>query len=516
MRAGHVPPRRVALQRVAGLIEGDRLGELHRQVGHRHRDRAAGLAVDDRDRAAPVALARDAPVPQAELHLAGGDPLPFEPPGHRLEGLVRAHPVEEARIDHPPVLDIGGVGDHEAGRILSLGADHGRVAEPVLVREIEVALVVRRAAEHRAGAVLHQHEVRHVDRQLPGRVQGMADGQAGVEAVLLGRVDRGLGGAGAAALLDEGLQLGPVGGQGGRQRVVGRDRQELGAEQRVGPGRVDGHRLGGPGHRPGQGEPDLQPLGAADPVLLHQPDLLGPAVQPVEGGQQVLGEIRDLEEPLGQLALLHQGAGAPAAPVDHLLVGQHRVVHRVPVHLGGAAGDEALVQEIQEHALLVLVVVGIAGRDLPAPVERQAHGLQLVAHRCDVGVGPVPRVDLALHGGVLGGQPEGVPAHRVQHVEAAGALVAGDHVAHRVVADVAHVDPPRRVGEHLQHVVFRARVAVVGLEQALRGPGLLPARLGILGVVALDGLGGGAGHGSGWVRGSAAATGAGAARFAPR
>jgi hypothetical protein len=36
-------------------------------VGHRHV--AAARAVDDRDRAAPVALARNAPVAQAELHL---------------------------------------------------------------------------------------------------------------------------------------------------------------------------------------------------------------------------------------------------------------------------------------------------------------------------------------------------------------------------------------------------------------------------------------------------------------
>ena len=40
------------------------------RVGHRHD--AAGLAMDDRDRAAPVALARDAPVAQAEVDLALG------------------------------------------------------------------------------------------------------------------------------------------------------------------------------------------------------------------------------------------------------------------------------------------------------------------------------------------------------------------------------------------------------------------------------------------------------------
>jgi hypothetical protein len=70
-------------------------------------------------------------------------------------------------------------------------------------------------------------------------------------------------------------------------------------------------------------------------------------------------------------------------------------------------------------------------------------------------------MDLVLLGGVLGRQAEGVPAHRVQHVEALGALVARDHVAHRIVADMAHMDAPRRIGEHLEHVVFRARIVVV-------------------------------------------------------
>ena len=49
-------------------VEIARVGQFERQllVGHRHV--AAARAVDDRDRAAPVALARNAPVAQAELH----------------------------------------------------------------------------------------------------------------------------------------------------------------------------------------------------------------------------------------------------------------------------------------------------------------------------------------------------------------------------------------------------------------------------------------------------------------
>ena len=198
------------------------------------------------------------------------------------------------------------------------------------------------------------------------------------------------------------------------------------------------------------------------------------------------GELGDLEEPLRQLALLDQRAGAPAAAVDHLLVGEHGLIDRVPVHLRLPPLDQAGAQKIEEHLLLVLVIGRIAGRDLAAPVERQPHRLELRLHRRDVVVGPVRGMDLALHGGVLRRHAEGVPAHRMQHVKALRALEPRHHVAHRVVAHVAHMDAPRRIGEHLQHVVFRlARVVVRRREDAALVPDFLPAGLGLGGVVAV-------------------------------
>src|SRR5690606_35541357 len=64
-RALDVLPGRMARERVARLIEGDVLRQLDRQRLLRHRHNAAGGAVDHRDRTAPIALARHAPVAQA-------------------------------------------------------------------------------------------------------------------------------------------------------------------------------------------------------------------------------------------------------------------------------------------------------------------------------------------------------------------------------------------------------------------------------------------------------------------
>ena len=153
----------------------------------------------------------------------------------------------------------------------------------------------------------------------------------------------------------------------------------------------------------------------------------------------------------------------------------------------GLAGDEAGIEEIEEQALLLAIILDIAGGEFARPVEGQAHRFELVAHRRDIPVGPLLGVDAVLHRGVLCRHAEGIPAHRMENVEPPGALVACDHVPHRVVADMAHMDAPGGVGEHLEDVVFRARIGGLGLEQAPFGPDGLPMRLDGARIVAFCG-----------------------------
>ena len=483
----------MAVERIAGTVEGDVLRQDDRQVGLWHRHHAAFLTVDDRDRTAPVALPRDAPVAQAVVDLALGHwPIAarflLQPLGDLFLGFRHRHAVEEAGIDHATVAIIGGVADGKGVRVLAFGADHGRYRESVFAGEFQVALIVRRTAEDGAGAVVHQDEVGDVNGQLPARVERVQRPHAGVETFLLGGLDRRCRGAGVLALGDEFRERRIAGGCCGREWMIGRDRQKARTEQSVGAGGENLQLAFAVGRGEGvEHEADQQALGAADPVLLHDTDFFRPALERVERFEQLLREGGDLEEPLGQLALLDFGAGAPAAAVDHLLVGEHGVIDRIPVHLRLLAFDQAGAQEIEEHALLVLVVGRVAGRDFARPIERQAHRLELRLHRRDVLIGPGLGMRLARHRGVLGRHAEGVPAHRMQHRVAHRPLGARHHVAHRVVAHVPHMDAPGRIGEHLQHVVFRPRVVVAGGEDALVVPGLLPAHLRDAGVVAFNG-----------------------------
>ena len=314
LRTGDVLPGGMTVERIARAVEVDVARQLDRQLALRHRHDAAALAVDDRDRTAPIALARDAPVAQAEIDLPLRDRpaaarLTLEPLGDLFFRRLDGHAVEEARIDHAAVAVIGGVGDHEGFRIDARRAHHRRVAEPVFVDEVEVALVVRRAAEDRAGAVVHQDEVGDVDRQLPVRIERMDRLDAGVEALLLRGLDDLLRGAVALALGDEFGERRVLRGRRSGERMVGRDRHEPGAEQGVVARGEDLELALGVRRRLGiEREPHQQPFRAADPVALHDAHLLGPAVEAVERLQQVVGIFGDGEIPLRHLALLDQRA----------------------------------------------------------------------------------------------------------------------------------------------------------------------------------------------------------------
>ena len=159
------------------------------------------------------------------------------------------------------------------------------------------------------------------------------------------------------------------------------------------------------------------------------------------------------------------------------------MVNRVPVDFRLFAVNEARIKKIKKHPLLVFVIGGVTGRNLARPVQRQAHRLQLSAHGGDVCPGPCRRMRVVLHRGILGGHAKGVPAHRMQHIEAARPLVARHNVAHRIVAHMAHMYPPGRIREHFKHVIFLARIVIRGLECLPCGPDRLPARFSVAGVV---------------------------------
>ena len=194
-------------------------------------------------------------------------------------------------------------------------------------------------------------------------------------AVSIGR----LAGAGLAAFGDEGGEAG-IAGRPARRPADGRATSATNEA----PNSVSGRVVKTSSCRVARGRRARRttraPSERADPVLLHQAHLRRASGRASSRPrQQLLGEGGDPEEPLRQLAPLDQRAGAPAAAVDHLLVGQHGVVDRIPVDPGFLAVGEAGLQKVEEHLLLVAVVARDRRSRSRGPVERQAHRFSCAA-----------------------------------------------------------------------------------------------------------------------------------------
>src|SRR5262245_65864960 len=105
--------------------------------------------MNHRDRAAPIALPRDAPIAQAVLNLARSRRLALELGLDETvgDGLLRGgdvEAVEKARIDHDTVAGIG-LRDRECLGIFTRRQPDGKGGEDVSARGLEDAVLIRGA-----------------------------------------------------------------------------------------------------------------------------------------------------------------------------------------------------------------------------------------------------------------------------------------------------------------------------------------------------------------------------------
>src|SRR6266545_2889911 len=98
--------RHAGLRRPAASGELDVSGQLNGQLVVRHRNGAVGVAVDDRDRGAPVALPGNQPVPQAIRHRWSADTPLRGISGDGALPHVAATPGEGAAADHHALADV--------------------------------------------------------------------------------------------------------------------------------------------------------------------------------------------------------------------------------------------------------------------------------------------------------------------------------------------------------------------------------------------------------------------------
>ena len=288
--------RERALGGARGLVALDR-GKGQRERIVRDRDGRPVLLVEDGNRLAPIALPREEPVAQAEVHGALAEPARLEIGRHALLEGGRRQSRIGPRGDGDALFDVGRRAD-VWGRTIGAGGtrDHRADREIERARELPVALIVRRHRHDGARAVRDENIVGDPDRDplAADRVLGIgAREDAGLRLGEIGTIEIAFASRGRDVGLDH-RALG-VRRDARDQRVLGRQDHVSRAKEGVGARRIDTQRdrIAGDADL----EVDLGPLRAADPVALHCLDRLGP-VEGLEIGEESLGIRGDAQHPL--------------------------------------------------------------------------------------------------------------------------------------------------------------------------------------------------------------------------
>ena len=424
------------------------------------------LAVDHGYGRSPVTLTADQPVAQTVIGLERALALRFEFLDDGDLALLRAHAVEFAGIHHHAVF---GVRQTVVRAVRAL--HHALDGEPQLLCEHIVALVVRRDAHDRARAVACQHVVRDEYGHFPA-VDGVDSIRARHDARLFAVAGKtvDLRDLGRVVLVLFHRSLALRSRDDVHKRIFGREHDVRHAERRIRARREHAEFLLSALHR----ELYLAAVGLADPVFLHEFGLFRP-VQLVEIPQQLVGVVRDLEEPLRQVLSHHRRTAAFALALHHLLVGEHRVAGRTPVDGRGFAVCQPVLVKLQEEPLRPLIVFGHAGVHFVVPVVHRAYLPQLFLHGGDVLHGAVLGMDARLYGVILGRQTESVEAHGLEHLIPLHPLETRIGIRRTVVVPVPRMKfRAGRIGKHFQNVTFLVHSAAVELVKSRIRPDLLP------------------------------------------
>ena len=200
---------------------------------------------------------------------------------------------------------------------------------------------------------------------------------------------------------------------------------------------------------------------AADPVSLHFLERIAP-VNRIEIGQQFFGVGGDAEHPLAH-GLADDGKAADFAfAINDFLIGQNGAEFGTPVHRRFADKGQALgidvsaacglivairrdlqrldrfspvgfriepgIVQLEENPLGPFEIIGVGRGQFAGPVVAEAEAFDLAGEGGDVGLGGDARMLAGFDGVLFRRQTEGIPAHRMQHVEAAGPAVARQDV----------------------------------------------------------------------------------------
>ncbi len=498
-------------------------GQRERQFRIFQRIRHAVLVIDG-EGFAPIALPAENGVAQAVERLGRADPAFFDFPHHDGDGFLDAQAVEEIGMDQYAVFGLVGLLADVAALY------HGRDRQIEALGKAVVARVVRRHGHDGARAVTGQYVIRNPDgnRRPRKRMNRVGSREYAADAV-----DIGLAFAFGSVL--DFVQIGLYGRflrracQRGDPFVFGTEHHEADAKERVGPRREDVELVRTVLER----ERERRAVALADPVALHLFERVAP-LQIRQAVEQPVGIGGDAQLPLLHQFAFNRVPAALGKAVHDLVVGEHRAQLRTPIdHRVGkigqpvgherplpllfvvgspvgraenglrAAGRDVLClgvalffkhvhqsadrlrlfqilvvprfEQPDKDPLCPFIISGVARTDFAVPVERETDTAQLLFIAGDVLFGRDGRVLAGLNRVLFGRQTVGVEPHGVQDVEAVEPFVTRVDVARDVAQRMADMQArARRVGEHVQYIVFGLGRRLFGLEGLVFVPIRLP------------------------------------------
>ena len=301
------------LQRTAAAIGNVMLGQYHRQVFFRHRYYTAIVAVNHRNRRAPVALARDAPVAKAEGGFLLAEAFGGEIGGDGIHARCELQAVVLATADRYAV-SLHGVPILPGTCAVRVGTERNNLLDRQLIffGESKIPLVMRWHTHHRAVAIRDEHVITNPNLNLLAR-QRVRDEEPRRDACFFFRRKLSLSGTTGLQRFNLCRQRVIALASTHRERMLRRNRYEGDAHDGVGARGEHVHlavlnRLAACVSDVMR-ERKTHALRFADPVFLNGAQAIRPAGQLVQRCvEQLIGVLRDVHVVARNFAPFHQRA----------------------------------------------------------------------------------------------------------------------------------------------------------------------------------------------------------------
>ena len=199
---------------------------------------------------------------------------------------------------------------------------------------------------------------------------------------------------------------------------------------------------------------NLSAFAFANPVSLRNFDFVWP-IHLWQLGKQLLGISSNPEEPLFHRLLDNDRVAAPAFAVNHLLVGENRLILWTPPLQRFFLIGQILFKQLSKYPLRPFVVFWVASINLARPIDTSTDTAQLFFEIRNIVSGSFSRFAASFDSVILGRQAKAIPANRIHYVITERSAKTRHRIDNGMLHKVAGMHTCTAwIREHARHIVF--------------------------------------------------------------